>query len=120
MIKIRKEIEKMFIIQQKLFDYAVNLNSFTCDDESGLSQLQIDCQELNDKEKGFIEYSIIELEDQFLCAVCNTIYYDKYRNKNDCDCGAIRCEFCEDLNTCACDEDDDLELQELDFEDEKE
>jgi hypothetical protein len=105
----------VYIIQQKLFDHKINLTAYSCDNEMGLWQLEIDCQELNEKEKGFIEYSIIELEDQFLCTCCNTIYYDKYRNKQECSCGALRCEFCEDLNNCVCsceksdnDDNDDL------------
>jgi hypothetical protein len=93
----------MFIISKKIWDYTVNLNGFSCHDESGLKQLEIDCQNLNDNEEGFIEYSIIELKSQFLCECCNTIYYNKYRNKHDCDCGAMRCEFCENLNNCTCD-----------------
>lgn len=112
----------MFIIQKDIWDYKTNLNAFSCEDQTGLWQLEIDCkdlQDLNDKEGGFTKYKIIELKDQFRCEVCNTIYYDKYRNKNDCACGAVRCEFCEDINDCVCDdnEDDDLELQELDLED---
>jgi hypothetical protein len=110
----------MFIIQKDIWGYKTNLTGYSCEDQTGLPQLETDCKELNDMESGFVKYKIIELKDQFLCACCNTIYYDKYRNKEDCDCGALRCEFCEDLNNCVCDdnEDDDLELQELNFEDE--
>lgn len=102
----------MFIIQKDMWGYKSNINGYSCEDKEGLKQLEIDCQELNDMESGFVKYKIIELEDQFLCTCCNTIYYNKHRNKEDCDCGAVRCEFCEDIGDCVCDnEDDDLELQ---------
>jgi hypothetical protein len=109
----------MFVIQRNLFDHVINLTDYSCRDESGLKKLEIDCQNLNNNEEDFIKYSIIELKDQFLCECCNTIYYNIYRNIHDCDCGAIRCKFCEKLNDCTCcdNEDDDLELQDLEKED---
>ena len=107
----------MFIIQKKVWDYIVNLNGFSCNDESGLKELEKDCNDLNNDD--FAEYKIIELENQFLCECCNTIYYDKCINKQECSCGAIRCEFCEDLNDCVCkkNDDDDLETQDHCYDD---
>ena len=99
----------MFIIEEKLFDSKRLINGYSCRNESGLRQLIVDCDLLNDEESGFAEYIIIELKNQFLCECCNTIYYDKYRSKDECDCGALICEFCEDVGDCRCKK-EDLEL----------
>lgn len=44
----------MFIIQKKVWDYIVNLNGFSCNDESGLKELEKDCNDLNNA--AFAEY----------------------------------------------------------------
>jgi len=108
----------MFIVQKKVWDYVVNLNGFSCNDKSGLKELERECKDLNNDD--IAEYKIIELKDQFLCECCNTIYYDRYLNRQECNCGALRCEFCEDLNDCICkknDDDEDLESQDHCYED---
>lgn len=94
----------MFIIEKNILDVKRYLIGFHCD-SSDLKNLEDTCKELNElsqKEGNKAIYEIKELENQFVCEVCEEIYFVKHINKYECRCGAIRCEFCEDAGECIC------------------
>jgi hypothetical protein len=95
----------MFIIERNILDVKRYLIGFHCEDSSDLKNLKETCKELNElseKEGDKAIYEIKELENQFVCEVCNEIYFIKHISKDECRCGAIRCEFCEDAGECIC------------------
>jgi hypothetical protein len=100
----------MFIIERNILNVKRYLIGFHCEDSSDLKNLEKNCKELNElseKEGDKATYEIIELKDQFICEVCEEIYFNKHLNKKECNCGALRCEYCEDLGECTCDFTDD-------------
>jgi hypothetical protein len=90
----------MWIIERNLIGVTDLLHGFVAYNEDDLKELEKFCDDLNECKKA--SYKIINLEDQFVCEVCNKIYYNKHINRNECECGALRCEFCEDLGLCEC------------------
>lgn len=108
----------MFIIERNILDVKRYLIGFHCEDSSDLKSLKETCKELNElsqKEGNKTIYEIKELENQFVCEVCEEIYFNKHISKNECNCGALRCEFCEDAGECICEdfEDDCNELKDV-------
>jgi hypothetical protein len=96
----------MWIIKRNLLGEKDLLHGFVAYNEDDLKDLKKFCEDLNECKKA--SYKIINLEDQFICACCNELYYNKHLNRHECECGAIRCEFCEDVGKCECG-DDELE-----------
>lgn len=90
----------MFIIEQDIKGKKYLINDYIAYNNEDKKDLEKICNDLNTSE--YADYSIIELKDKFVCECCNEILFNKNQNKNECKCGALRCEFCEDLNICSC------------------
>ena len=94
----------MWIIERDLIGTKDLLHGFVAYTEEDLKELKKFCKDLNNDKKA--SYKIVNLEDQFICEYCNKIYYNKHLNRHECDCGALRCEFCEDVGLCDCNNDE--------------
>lgn len=95
----------MWIIERDLLgvrDYINGFSAYNIEDKKHLEDI---CNKLNKETSDKASYKIIKLENQFVCECCNKIYYDKHRSLDECECGALTCEFCQDAGECVCNED---------------
>jgi hypothetical protein len=97
----------MFIIEQDVQGEKYLIKDYIAYDDEGKKDLEKICEDLNTSK--YADYKIVELEGQFICECCKAILFSKNRNKNECKCGALRCEYCEDIGLCACNIDDYIE-----------